>query len=140
MNIINNRAAEIIDYEVSGYVNNFNENKKKVNNNSKSINNLKTNRIMLKERLASICAGSILNEIRTSGRLTMISDECGINRKFFNRKAFRLLRFHRLVNLLYSLSSWQTREEFIRLGSRLFEAIWDFCSLYDDEYYDETRR
>ena len=88
---------------------------------------------MLKERLASICAGIILNEIRTSGRLTMIS-------KFFNRKAFRLLRFHRLVNLLYSLSSWQTREEFIRLGSRLFEAIWDFCSLYDDEYFDETRR
>ena len=32
---------EIIDYEVSGYVNGFNENKKKVNNNSKSINNLK---------------------------------------------------------------------------------------------------
>jgi hypothetical protein len=95
---------------------------------------------MLKERLASTCAGIILNEVRTSGRLTMISDECGINRKFFNRKAFRLLRFHRLVNLLYSLSSWQTREEFIRLGSRLFEAIWDFCSLYDDEYFDETRR
>ena len=95
---------------------------------------------MLKERLASTCAGIILNEIRTSGRLTMISDECGINRKFFNHKGFRLLRFHRLVNLLYSLSSWQTREEFIRLGSRLFEAIWDFCSLYDDEYYDETRR
>ena len=41
MNIINNRAAEIIDYEVSGYFNNFNENKKKDNNNSKSINNLK---------------------------------------------------------------------------------------------------
>ena len=40
-NIINNRATEIIDYEVSGYVNNFNENKKKMNNNSKSINNLK---------------------------------------------------------------------------------------------------
>ena len=38
---INNRPTEIIDYEVSGYVNGFNENKKKVNNNSKSINNLK---------------------------------------------------------------------------------------------------
>lgn len=95
---------------------------------------------MLKERLASTCAGIILNEIRTSGRLTMISDECGINRKFFNRKGFRLLRFHRLVNLLYSLSSWQSREDFTHLGSRLFGAIWDFCSLYDDEYFDETRR
>ena len=40
-NIMNNRETEIIDYDVSGYVNNFNENKKKVNNNSKSINNLK---------------------------------------------------------------------------------------------------
>ena len=95
---------------------------------------------MLKERLASTCAGIILNEIRTSGRLTMISDECGINRKFFNRKGFRLLRFHRLVNLLYSLSSWQSREDFTHLGSRLFGAIWDFCSLYDDEYYEHRRR
>ena len=40
-NNMNNRPSEIIDYEISGYVNNFNENKKKVNNNSKSINNLK---------------------------------------------------------------------------------------------------
>ena len=95
---------------------------------------------MLKERLASTCAGIILNEIRTSGRLTMISDECGINRKYFNRKMFRLLRFHRVVNLLYSMSSWMSREEFVEVGEQLFGKIWDFCSKYDDEYYDETRR
>ena len=95
---------------------------------------------MLKERLASMCAGMILDEVRNGGHLSMISDECGINRKYFNRKMFRLLRFHRVVNMLYSLSSWTSREDFAHLGSRIFGAIWDFCSMYDDEYYDEARR
>lgn len=96
--------------------------------------------MMLKERLASLCAGIILNEVRKESRLSLISDECGINRKYFNRKSFRLLRFHRVVNLLYSLSSWNRREDFERLGSQLFGKIWDFCNMYDEEYYDERSR
>jgi hypothetical protein len=55
---------------------------------------------MLKDQLTSSCAGIILDEVRKEGRLTFVSDECGINRKYFNRKMFRLLRFHRLVRLL----------------------------------------
>jgi hypothetical protein len=92
---------------------------------------------MLKDQLTSSCAGIILDEVRKEGRLTFVSDECGINRKYFNRKMFRLLRFHRLVRLLYSLSSWCNREDFERLGAQLFGHIWDFCRTYDDDFYNE---
>ena len=53
---------------------------------------------------------------------------------------FRLLRFHRVVNLLYSMSSWMSREEFVEVGEQLFGKIWDFCNEHDDEYFNETRR
>ena len=105
----------------------------------KSINN-KNHRMKLKEKLSSECIGIILDAVKEKCRKTILSDECGINRKYFNRKMFRLLRFHRVVNLLYSMSSWMSREEFVEVGKQLFGKIWDFCSKYDDEYYDETRR
>lgn len=93
--------------------------------------------IMLKDQLTSLCAGIILGEVRRDHRLTIISDECGINRKYFTRKYFRLLRFHRQIRLLYALSSWKTREDFEALGAKLFRAIWDFNCKYDDQYYSE---
>lgn len=91
----------------------------------------------LRDYLTSQCAGIILGEVRKGHRLTSISDESGINRKYFNRRMFRLLRFHRLVRLLYVLSSWKTRDEFAALGAKLFAAIWDFNWKYDDRFYSE---
>ena len=92
---------------------------------------------MLKQKLTSECAGIILSEVRKEHRLTSISDESGINRKYFTRRYFQLLRFHRLIRLLYTLSSWKTREDFEALGAKLFGAIWDFNWEYDDRFYSE---
>ena len=94
----------------------------------------------LKEKLSSECIGIILDAVKEKCRKTILGDECGINRKYFNRKMFRLLRFHRVVNLLYSMSSWMSREEFVEVGEQLFGKIWDFCNEHDDEYFNETRR
>lgn len=92
---------------------------------------------MLKDQLTSKCAGLILGEVRKDHRLTMISDECGINRKCLNRSSFRQLRFHRLVRLLYATSSWMNREDFQALGAKLFGSIWDFCAEHDEEFYSK---
>lgn len=91
----------------------------------------------LKERLVSACSGIILKEVRKKGRLTFISDECGINRKYLNRRKMQLLRFHRLVKLLYATSSWMSRERFVNMGADLFGKIWDFNNEYDDRFYSE---
>ena len=79
----------------------------------------------LKEELTSLCAGIILSQVKVRGRQTFISEDSGINRKYFNRRQFRLLRFHRLVRLLYCVSGWTSRKEFGELGRHLFECIWD---------------
>lgn len=90
----------------------------------------------VKDKLVSKCSGIILSVVRVKGRVTWISDECGINRKFLNRRNLRLLRFHQLVRLLYSTSSWMSREKFEQLGARLFAAIWDYNNRYDDRFYE----
>ena len=92
---------------------------------------------MIKNQLTSLCAGILLSEVRVKGHLTYISEESGINRKNMNRKNFRLLRFHRLVRLLYTTASWTDRERFRELGARMFETIWDFNQEYDDRFYTE---
>ena len=46
----------------------------------------------LKEELTSLCAGIILSQVKVRGRQTFISEDSGINRKYFNHKMFRLLR------------------------------------------------
>ena len=79
----------------------------------------------IKEMLTSKCAGIILREARMKGRLTIISDESGINRKYFNRKLLRMLRFHRVVGLLYCTASWMSRKDFVRLGEEIFGEIYD---------------
>ena len=73
----------------------------------------------LKEELTSLCAGIILSQVKVRGRQTFISEDSGINRKYF------MLRFHRLIRLLYSVSGWHNRKEFGELGRQLFECIWD---------------
>ena len=87
----------------------------------------------IKEMLTSECAGTILREVKVKGRTTIISDECGINRKYLNRKMFRLLRFHRMVGLLYCTASWMTREEFVKLGAEMFGQIYDTNEQYEGE-------
>ena len=63
-----------------------------------------------------MCAGIILSQVKVRGRQTFISEDSGINRKYFNRRQFRLLRFHRLIRLLYCVSGWTSRKEFGELG------------------------
>lgn len=87
----------------------------------------------IKEKLTSKCAGIILREARVKGRLTIISDECGVNRKYFNRKLLRMLRFHRMVGLLYCTASWMTRKDFIRVGEELFGMIYDTNEYHEGE-------
>lgn len=90
----------------------------------------------LKETLVSECSGIILSVVRMKGRLTWISDECTINRKFLNRRNLRLLRFHQLVRLLYATSSWMIKEDFEQLGARLFRTIWEFNDKHDARFYE----
>ena len=85
----------------------------------------KTKIMTLKDELTSLCTGIILSQVRVKGRETYISDESGINRKYLNRRNFRLLRFHRLIRLLYSTANWTSRSEFVEIGKEMFEAIWD---------------
>ena len=80
---------------------------------------------MSRKGLLSLCTGFLLDEVRRDHHVTMITDECGINRKYINKKNFPLLRFHQLVRLLSATSSWTTRERFSDLGARLFGTIWD---------------
>lgn len=79
----------------------------------------------IKEMLTSNCAGIILRKVKVKGRTTMISDECGINRKYLNRKMLRMLRFHHIIGLLYCTASWMSRKQFVSLGSELFGEIYD---------------
>ena len=83
--------------------------------------------------LTSKCASIILREVKVKGRTTIISDECGINRKYLNRKMLRMLRFHRMVGLLYCTASWMNRKDFVNLGAELFGEIYDTNDQYEGE-------
>ncbi len=87
----------------------------------------------IKEMLTSKCAGIILREVKKKGRTTIISDECGVNRKYLNRKMLRMLRMHRMIGLLYCTATWMNRDDFRRLGSELFTEIWDTNNDFDGE-------
>ena len=80
------------------------------------------------EKLTSECTGIILSVVRVKGRLWYISDVSGINRKYLNKKMFRSLRFYRLVKLLFWTSEWMDKKQFVALGTKLFEKIWEACN------------
>ena len=84
---------------------------------------------MLRDKLTSLLAGRIIDVIKETGKKSYISDESRINRKYYQRKHFRMLRFHILVRVLYNLSMWMDRDDFRELGASLFDRIW----LYQDE-------
>ena len=87
----------------------------------------------IKEMLTSKCAGIILSQVKVKGRTTIISDECGVNRKYLNRKMLRMLRFYRIIGLLYCTASWMSRKEFMDLGAELFGEIYDTNDENDGE-------
>ena len=94
----------------------------------------------IKEMLTSKCAGMILREVRVKGRTTIISDESGINRKFLNLKMLRMLRFHRIIALLYCTASWMNRKDFVNLGAEVFGEIYDTNEEYEGEIRMEEFR
>ena len=86
------------------------------------------------EKLTSECTGIILSVVRVKGRLWYISDVSGINRKYLNKKMFRSLRFYRVLKLLFWTSEWMDKKQFVALGTKLFEKIWEACNKnYKDE-------
>ena len=89
---------------------------------------------MLRDQLVSKCAGVILDAVRSErGRLTFVSGESQVNRQYFNRKKFRTLKLFRVIRVLYVLAMEMERDEFIMIGDKVFEEIWD---MQDDWGYD----
>ena len=96
--------------------------------------------MLLREQLAHDCAGIILDAVRSeSGRLQFVSEESKVNRKFFTRKAFRTVRWFRLIRILYCLSMKMSCKDFTHLGSRLFQEIWLRAEIYDYDLLDERQ-
>ena len=95
---------------------------------------------MLKDQLVSRCSGLILDAVRDRrGRLSFVSAEARVNRKYFNSKNFQTLKFFRLVRVLYCLAMDMDREEFCRIGTSIFEDIWDTADALGYELLDERR-
>lgn len=96
--------------------------------------------MLLREQLVHDCAGVILDAVRSeSGRLQFVSEESKVNRKFFTRKAFRTVRWFRLIRILYCLSMKMSCKDFTHLGSRLFQEIWLRAEIYDYDLLDERQ-
>lgn len=96
--------------------------------------------MLLREQLANECAGIIPDAVRSkSGWLQFVSEESKLNRKFYTRKAFRTVRWFKLVRMLYCLAMKMEREEFCQLGSRLFKEIWLTADYYDFDLLDERK-
>ena len=92
---------------------------------------------MLRDKLTSHLAGSILKAIKDTGLKSHICDESRINRKYMQRKSFRLLRFHILVRLIYNLALQSDQETFEKLGNRLFTDIWQYADTHQYDFNDE---
>lgn len=91
-----------------------------------------------KEQLTSEVAGIILQHVRNSkGRLTEVSDLCGINRKEFNKKGFSKMRMHRLLRIIYALSILMNYREFHNMCEELHDEIRNFSDEYDFILFDE---
>lgn len=96
--------------------------------------------MLLREQLVHDCAGVILDAVRSeSGRLQFVSEESKVNRKYFTRKAFRTVRWFRLIRILYCLSMKMSCKDFTHLGSRLFQEIWLRAEIYDYDLLDERQ-
>ena len=96
--------------------------------------------MLLREQLVHDCAGVILDAVRSeSGRLQFVSEESKVNRKFFTRKAFRTVRWFRLIRILYCLSMKMSCKDFTHLGSCLFQEIWLRAEIYDYDLLDERQ-
>ena len=92
----------------------------------------------VKEKLTHELAGIILHHVRDGkGRLTELSDLCGINRKEFNKRGFSKMRMHRLVRIVYALSVLMTYREFQELFLELHDTIRSYSDEYDFELFDE---
>lgn len=92
---------------------------------------------MLRDKLTSYLSGRILDVIRRSGMKSHICDESRINRKYMQRKYFRLLRFHILVRLLYNTALLSDQKTFEQLGASLFSDIWQYADTHEYEFNDE---
>ena len=78
----------------------------------------------IKEEMTSLCAGIILSQVKVRGRQTFISEDSGINRKYFNRRQFRLLRFHRLIRLLTAQIPPTHQAALLRIGLDQQKGVW----------------
>ena len=99
---------------------------------------IKTLIVMLKDELTSNVAGIILHHVKeTKGRLTEISDLCGINRKEFNRRGLAKMKLHRLLRLVYALTLVLSYRQFDAMWQEILDEIRKFSDDYDYTLLDE---
>jgi len=68
---------------------------------------------MLRDKLTSYLAGCILDAIKKTGAKSHICDESRINRKYMQKRFFRMLRFYILVRVLYNLALQSEQKTFL---------------------------
>ena len=94
---------------------------------------------MTKERLTSELAGIILQHVRNpKGRLTEISDLCGINRKYFTRKGMARMRFHQMVRLFYALALIGERWEYEEMMAEFNALLAEWAEAFEYELFDNV--
>lgn len=92
----------------------------------------------LKEQLASEVTGIFLDRVRErKGRVTLISDATGINRKHFNMRGFQRLKVHQMIRIVYALATVLTHEEFYHMMRQVHTCFEDYADEYDYDLLDE---
>lgn len=82
--------------------------------------------------LSKTMAEIILQHVRNRrGRLTMVSDMCGINRSEFCVDKLTIMRFYRSSRLLYILLTVITYDEFKQMMDKLWETVQDTYDEYE---------
>lgn len=93
---------------------------------------------MLKTQLTNRVSGIILEHIREEkGRLTRISDESRINRKWFNAAGFARLRHHQMLRIVYALCLELSPGEFNAMTCEIFNSVKDFADDFEYQLLDE---
>ena len=88
--------------------------------------------------LSKMFAEIILQQVRSQrGRLTMVSDLCGINRNEFQVEKFTNMRFYRTVRIFYILLTIVNYEEFKQMMDKLWETVQDTCDEYENLLTDQ---
>ena len=93
--------------------------------------------MLVKDKLTKDLIGMIADMINSTGKKSHISDESGINRKFFTRNHLHKMKLHVFIRALFFSAVWTDREEFIALGEEIFDKIWTNADEHEYDFYDD---